>query len=355
MKKRRWFMPVWVIVVLFGACASTLNEDDRLSEQGFQELSVRNYREAERLLEEALSLNSENPYALLNMGVVYQNTGRIEKAREMYEKVIALAPEDTVAVSNKSSAIGKTLADLARENLIILEKQKTKAEVAAQELVREPVSAPLQEELPSEPEEQFSAVSETAMLEGEETVPIEPPQAAEQLEEASISEVKEGYYVTQKGDSLSIIAEYSEVYGDSLKWPSLLRLNIHEFDESEISKDFQNKELAEGRELKFVTPREAEENLTKLGRKRWAVNVLSVQRPASIPLYVFRLARNGFHTYITEAEVNGKEWTRLRVGFFEDHEEARRNAEMIGSLLSTTVEPMAVKISDPELDRFGGY
>jgi hypothetical protein len=355
MKKRRWFMPVWVIVVLFGACASTLTEDDRLSEQGFQELSVRNYREAERLLEEALSLNSENPYALLNMGVVYQNTGRIEKAREMYERVIALAPEDTATVSNKSSAIGKTLADLARENLIILEKQKTKAEAAAQELIREPVSAPLQEEMPSEPEEEISAVSETTKLEREETVPIEPPPAAEQLEEASISEVKEGHYVTQKGDSLSIIAEYSEVYGDPLKWPSLLRLNMDEFDESEISKGFQDKELAEGRELKFVTPREAEENLTKLGRKRWAVNVLSVQRPASIPLYVFRLARNGFHTYITEAEVNGKEWTRLRVGFFEDHEEARRNAEMIGSLLSTTVEPMAVKISDPELDRFGGY
>ena len=53
--------------------------------------------------------------------------------------------------------------------------------------------------------------------------------------------------------------------------------------------------------------------------------------------------------------MNEKEWTRLRVGFFEDRAEARRNAEMIGSLLSTTAEPMAVKISDDELDRFGGY
>ena len=356
MKKHKWFMPVWVFVVLFGACASTLTDDDRLSEQGFQELSGRNYREAERFLDEALSLNPDNPYALLNMGVVYQNTGRMEEAQEMYEKVIALAPQGKATVSNKSSAVGKPLAELARENLIILEKQRTEAEVAAQELAQEPISAPLyQDEMSSEPEEEFLAVSETTRLEGEETAPIEPSPAAEQLEEASVSEVKEGYYVTQEGDSLSIIAGYSEVYGDPLKWPSLFRLNVREFGESEIKKGFQDKELTEGRELKFVTPREAEENLTKLGRKRWAVNVLSVQRPASIALYVSRLTRNGFQAYITEAEVNEKEWTRLRVGFFEDRAEARRNAEMIGSLLSTTVEPMPVKISDSELNRFGGY
>jgi hypothetical protein len=104
-----------------------------------------------------------------------------------------------------------------------------------------------------------------------------------------------------------------------------------------------------------VTSHEAEENLMKLGGKRWVINVLSVQRPASLPSYVFRLVKNGFHTYISEAEVNGKEWTRLRVGFFEDYEEARRNVEIIGSLLSMTVGPMPVKISDSELERFGGY
>ena len=344
MKRHKRFMLVWIFVVLFGACASTLTEDQRLSEQGFQELSGRDYREAEMLLDEALSLNPNNPYALLNMGVVYQNTGRMEEAQEMYERVIALAPEDKAAVSNKSSAVGNYLTELARENLIILEKQRTEAEVAAQELIKEPISAPLQDEMPSEPEEEFPAVSETTGLEGEEIASKVPA-----------SEVKEGYYVTQEGDSLSIIAGSSEVYGDPLKWPSLLRLNIRAFGESEIGKGFQDKELNEGLELKFVTPREAEENLTDLGRKRWAINVFSIQRPASIAPYVARLIRNGFHAYITEAEVNEKEWTRLRVGFFEDHEEAGRNAEMIGPLLDMTVEPMAVKISDSELDRFGGY
>jgi len=348
-------MLIWVFVVLFGACAATLTEDDRLSEQGFQELSGRDYREAERFLDEALSLNPDNPYALLNMGVVYQNTGRMEEAQEMYEKVIALVPEAKATVSNKSSAVGKPLAELARENLVILEKRRTEAEIAAQELIKEPISAPLQDEMPSAPEREFLAVSETTSVEGEETEPIEPPSAVEQLEEASVPEVKEGHYVTQEGDSLSIIAGYGEVYGDPLKWPSLFRLNVREFEEREIGRGFQDKELTEGLELKFVTPREAEENLAELGQKRWAVNVFSVQRPASIALSVSRLTRNGFHAYITETEVNEKEWTRLRVGFFEDRAEARRNAEMIGSLLSVTSEPMAVKISESELNRFGGY
>ena len=345
MKKHKWFMPVWVFVVLFGACASTLTEDDRLSEQGFQKLSVHNYQEAERLLDEALSLNPYNSHALLNMGVVYQNTGRIEKAREMYEKAIILALEDK----------DTSLVDSARENLAILEKQETKAEVTSQESIQEPVSAPLQDEIPSEQEEELASVSETTELEGEEKASIETPPATEQLEEVSIPEVKEGYYITKKGDSLSIIAENSEVYGDPLKWSSLFRLNMEMFDESEIGKDFQDKELSEGLELKFVTSREAEENLKKLGRKRYAIHVLSIQNPATIPPYVSKLIRNGFHTYITEAEVNGKEWTRLRVGFFEDYEEAKRNAEMIEPLLSKTITLTVVKISEEELDRFGGY
>jgi hypothetical protein len=189
----------------------------------------------------------------------------------------------------------------------------------------------------------------------EERASMEPPPVAEPFEEASVSEVKEGYYITQKGDSLSIIAGHGEVYGDPLKWPSLFRLNVGEFDDSEIKKGFQDKELAEGHELRFVTAREAEENLMKLGRKQWAINVVSVQNPASLPLYISRLARNGFHAYITEAEVNGKEWTRLRVGFFDDYTEAKRNAETIGSLLSLNVDPLAVKISESELDIFGGY
>ena len=358
MKKHKRFVSVWALVVLFGACASTLTEDERLSEQGFQELSGRNYREAEMLLDEALSLNPNNPYALLNMGVIYQNTGRLDEAQEMYKRVIALAPAGKATVSNKSSAVGKPLAELARENLIILERQRTEAaeaELAAQELIKEPVSAPLQDEMLSEPEGESAAFSEMTWSEEEETATMETPPATESFEEASVSEVKEGYYVTQEGDSLSVIAGLSEVYADPLKWPSLFRLNAREFDESEVRRGFQDKELTEGLELRFVTPQEAEENLMNLGRKRWAVSVVSVQRPASIAPLVSSLTRNGFQSYITEAEVDGKQWTRLRVGFFEDHAEAKRNAEMIGSLLSMTVEPMPVKISDSELDRFGGY
>lgn len=356
MKKHKCFMLVLGLIVLFGACASTLTEDERLSEQAFGEISRHNYLEAERYLNEALFLNPNNPYALLNMGVVYQNTGRMQEAQVMYEKVVDLDSSDKAVVSNKDSSVGKTLIELARGNLEILEKQRAEAEAAAEKAAQESVSASLfQEEVSSELEEEFPPVTETATLEDEREEPMLPSPPAEEVEADSSSEVKEGYYITQEGDSLSIIAGYSEVYDDPLKWPSLFRLNIEEFEETEITKSFQDQELAEGLELKFVTPREAEENLAELGRKLWAVNVISVQRPAWIAPYISSLTRNGFRAYITEAEVNGREWTRLRVGFFEDHAEAKRNGETIWSLLNMTSEPMPVKISDSELNSYGGY
>lgn len=95
----------------------TLSQDMSLSNQGFEELLRGNYQQAEKYLEEALSLNPVNPYALLNMGVVYQNTGRISQARLMYIKVIAHNPDATAIRSSRRESTGKTVVEIARENL----------------------------------------------------------------------------------------------------------------------------------------------------------------------------------------------------------------------------------------------
>jgi Flp pilus assembly protein TadD len=113
---------VWLaVVVLFLGCAA-VSEDLRLSNLGFNELSNGNYVQAEKYLNEALAVNRFNPYAILNLGVVYQNTGRIEKAREAYNNVITLQPQETAAVSNEESNAGKPLVDLAKENLNKLQR-----------------------------------------------------------------------------------------------------------------------------------------------------------------------------------------------------------------------------------------
>jgi hypothetical protein len=93
-------------------------------------------------------------------------------------------------------------------------------------------------------------------------------------------------------------------------------------------------------EVKPVTPRESSENLTKSDQQElWALNVVSVQNPASITSYAELLIRNGFHTDITMVEVNGKEWTRLCAGYFEDRVGAERNMEVIKSLLGMPSSP----------------
>lgn len=123
-------LKIWAVssmVFLLLGCASA-TKDMQLSDRGFQELSKGNYEQAEKDLHEALAINRFNPYAWLNLGVVYQNTGRTEKAREAYQNVISLQPETAAAESNDAAAAGKSLVDIARENLEKLPPQSVPAQ-----------------------------------------------------------------------------------------------------------------------------------------------------------------------------------------------------------------------------------
>ncbi|RLC01226.1 MAG: hypothetical protein DRH90_16680 [Deltaproteobacteria bacterium] len=101
------------------SCSSTPEKapDVDLSEQAFEAISEGDYEQAEALLEVALSINPDNPYAILNLGVVYQRTGRIEKAREQYVKIILQDAKETVVRSNVRGMEGKSLVDIAKDNL----------------------------------------------------------------------------------------------------------------------------------------------------------------------------------------------------------------------------------------------
>jgi Tfp pilus assembly protein PilF len=111
-----------IIVILsfiLAGCASTPEKapDVDLTEQAYTAIAEGDYEKAEALLEVALSINPDNPYALLNMGVVYHQTGRIEKAREQYVKVILLDSQEIVYESNVEGLEGKRLVDIAKRNL----------------------------------------------------------------------------------------------------------------------------------------------------------------------------------------------------------------------------------------------
>ena len=119
MKIKALFIILLSLSFLLISCSSTPEKapDVDLSEQAFEAISEGNYEQAEALLEVALSINPDNPYAILNLGVVYQRTGRIEKAREQYVKIILQDAKETVVRSNVRGMEGKSLVDIAKENL----------------------------------------------------------------------------------------------------------------------------------------------------------------------------------------------------------------------------------------------
>ena len=113
-----------LLLSLMAGCSgssSQVRQDAYLADQGYQELVKGNYDKAEANLRVALSINPENPYALLNLGVLYQNTGRVEKAKEMYRKLLALNPKEKAVASTRKDFDGKRLTDIARANLKMLE------------------------------------------------------------------------------------------------------------------------------------------------------------------------------------------------------------------------------------------
>ncbi|UCF85696.1 MAG: hypothetical protein JSV50_08710 [Desulfobacteraceae bacterium] len=227
----------------------------------------------------------------------------------------------------------------------------------------------------SEPEETPSTVTETIVLEKKQ--PDLPPLVEKPEEQAAIKE-EDGYYKVQKGDSLFKIAGREDVYGDSLKWPSLFRLNMDSLggmkvveafnlkwsslfklnldtsDAMKVLESFENEELPEGLNLKFVTTTEAKENVIKLAEKTWVVNVISSQNTKTLVPSAIALMKNGYMVYLSKARVKGQDWTRLRAGFFSTYKEAAAEGKKIMSILSED-EAWVTRIAQSELEEFGGY
>jgi general secretion pathway protein D len=101
-----------------------LSEDMRLAGMGYKYLELKEYDKAMKYYEKALLENPDNPYAILNIGYINQVQGNSEKAIEMYERLIAMAPKDVADASTDPLKAGKRLTDIAAENLKSLKKNK---------------------------------------------------------------------------------------------------------------------------------------------------------------------------------------------------------------------------------------
>jgi tetratricopeptide (TPR) repeat protein len=104
-------------VALTAAACVEVPRDIALSERGADALEAGDYVAAEQFLGDALEHNPGNEYALLNLGVIYQDTGRPELARRTYAEIIRLNRLERAASTVARRGSGVDPMVLARENL----------------------------------------------------------------------------------------------------------------------------------------------------------------------------------------------------------------------------------------------
>ena len=95
----------------------------RITEKGFERLQAGDVESAKNLFRKALQLDPANPYAAMDMGVVYEREGADDLAIEMYQAVVASGTEAVANVSSDPERTGIPLVQIARENIERLMKK----------------------------------------------------------------------------------------------------------------------------------------------------------------------------------------------------------------------------------------
>ncbi len=163
-----------------------------------------------------------------------------------------------------------------------------------------------------------------------------------------------GTYLVKKGDSLSSVAARAEVLKDPLKWPILLRLNRDKLGEWASGEDVPDRELPQGTKLKVMTAREARTSLKKDTETLWVVNVLSAPTSAEIVPTAVRLVKQGYPVYIVRATVKGKDYMRLRMGFFKKKSEADELGKKIKEQMNFQ-DSWSTKADKEEYEEVAGF
>jgi len=208
------------------------------------------------------------------------------------------------------------------------------------------------QEITAKPEVKGVGEVKTAALE-EKRVKVTGTETKKKVKQTSVKE-ETGYYIVKKGDSLSSIAGKKAVYSDPLKWPILYRLNMDKLGKIQARQDFADREIPKDLRIRFLTSVEVQQNLKKRTRGLWVVNILSATTNKKIVPAAVKLIKEGFPVYIASAKVKGKDWMRLRLGFFKDREEANTNGKKIMEIINLT-DSWSTKVEEKELEEFGGY
>ncbi|MCC7167470.1 MAG: SPOR domain-containing protein [Rhodospirillales bacterium] len=83
-------------------------------------LAKGDYSRAEVSVNQALRRNPREPYALLAGALLFQNTDRPQKARQLYEDLVALRPNLVTTLGGNQRLIPRSLGEVAEQNLTAL-------------------------------------------------------------------------------------------------------------------------------------------------------------------------------------------------------------------------------------------
>lgn len=132
LRSRRWrHATLLVTALMLSGCAGFYDRQGFLDSLPFEDAEARvdaalaalakgDYRAAEDHAAFALRQDPDNPYALLVSGVAFQNTGRPQRARQMYEEILSLRPTAVVSGGPWGTGEPRAVTDVAAENLRVL-------------------------------------------------------------------------------------------------------------------------------------------------------------------------------------------------------------------------------------------
>jgi tetratricopeptide (TPR) repeat protein len=91
------------------------------AELGMAELAKGNYIEAEKRFQAALKKNPQDVHALLGLGMLFQNNGQITRARQMYEALLAIRPDQSQQFVVWRDLKTRPISEIASVNLSLIE------------------------------------------------------------------------------------------------------------------------------------------------------------------------------------------------------------------------------------------
>jgi len=183
----------------------------------------------------------------------------------------------------------------------------------------------------------------------DETLPVR------KIEKEEVIPIQEtNIYITKEGDNLSDISGMVDTYNNPLKWPLLYRDNPEALSSIKNKNNLFEADLPYGIKFKIISENEIEKNLENRSGSYYVANLISSPYMEEISPQVVKLLDAGYFVYISSTMIDGKEWYRLRAGFYKTRTEANREGDKIKNHLNIP-DIWTAKISDNEFHDFGGY